>query len=251
MTAFHVIIPARYASTRLPGKLLLDIAGKPMLQHVYDRCLESGAQTVTIATEDANIAAVAEGFGAPVCMTPTDIQTGTDRIAAVLRLRNYAADAIIVNVQGDEPLIPPALIKQVAMDLATHAAAEMATLYTPIETIAELFNPNHVKVVLDTAGYALYFSRAPIPWDRAQFNDVDTATLHTQSYYRHVGLYAYRVQFIQKFVSLPPTPIEQLEALEQLRALWHGARIFVGKASQTPPIDVNTIEDLIMVRQLC
>lgn len=251
MTAFHVIIPARYASTRLPGKLLLDIAGKPMLQHVYERCLQSGAQTVTIATEDVNIAEAATGFGASVCMTPAGILTGTDRIAYVLQEKNYAANAVIVNVQGDEPLIPPALIHQVAEDLVDHSAADIATLYTPIEEVADVLNPNHVKVVLDAAGYALYFSRAPIPWDRARFNEKHPTTLSMPVYYRHIGLYAYRAQFVQQFVKWPPAPLEQLESLEQLRALWHGARIFVGKAVQLPPIDVNTMEDLIMVRQLC
>ncbi|MEW6645663.1 MAG: 3-deoxy-manno-octulosonate cytidylyltransferase [Pseudomonadota bacterium] len=248
--SFRVLIPARYASTRLPGKPLLDIGGKPMLQRVYEQALASGAASVVIATDDARIEAAARGFGAAVCMTAPEHSSGSERLAEAVTTLGYGDDEIVVNLQGDEPLMPPQLLRQVADNLAAHAHAEMATLCTRIHTAAELFDPHAVKVVMDREGMALYFSRAVIPWDRDAFA-ITTAELPAQAlHYRHLGLYAYRVGFLKRYVTLEPCALERMESLEQLRVLWHGAGIHVAEAAVPPAPGVDTPEDLERVRQV-
>ena len=249
---FCVVIPARYASSRLPGKPLLDIAGKPMIQHVYERAVQSGATEVVIATDDERIRQVAADFGAMVCMTAAHHPTGTDRLAEVARLRGYTSQHIIVNLQGDEPLMPPALIRQVAANLQSHPQASAATLCERITSSTELFDPHLVKVVMDRQGYALYFSRAPIPWDRDAFGqEPGTPALPARSeHYRHIGLYAYRAEFLQDYVQWPPCIIEQTESLEQLRILWNGHTLHVAEALENPGIGVDTPDDLVRVQQL-
>lgn len=239
-----MIIPARYASSRLPGKPLLRIAGRPMLQHVYERALQCGARDVIIATDDERIATAAAGFGAPVCMTAADHASGTERLAEVVGQHGWPADSIVVNVQGDEPLIQPALIRQVASDLAGHPDAAVATLAFPLESPALLNDPNVVKLVLDRQGYALYFSRAPIPFVRDPGDDVAAGGL------RHIGLYAYRAGFLGRYRQLEPAPFEQLEKLEQLRVLWHGMKIHVAIAAVMPGTGVDTRDDLQRVERL-
>ena len=227
--SFKIIIPARYASTRLPGKPLLDIAGKPMIQHVYDRARESLASEVIIATDDQRIAQVVTAFGADVCMTRSDHISGTDRLAEVAAQRSFSDTDIIINVQGDEPCLPATLINQVAEDLAQHADADIATLYAKITAEKQVFDPNTVKVVMDGQGYALYFSRA---------------------HYRHIGLYGYRASFLKHYAELSPCILEQEESLEQLRALYHGKKIHLTIAKIDPGHGVDTEQDLIAVRQL-
>jgi 3-deoxy-manno-octulosonate cytidylyltransferase (CMP-KDO synthetase) len=247
---FIVVIPARYGSTRLPGKPLREIAGRPMIEHVYRRARKSGADDVIIATDDERIARAARDFGARVCLTATTHPSGTDRLAEVARLLDMPDDQILVNVQGDEPQMPPALIDQVAADLAAHAAARIATLCEPVASATELFDPNVVKVVRDELGYALYFSRAVIPWDRAAFAVATPALPAGTVHYRHIGLYAYRAGFVRAYVAWPPCALERVEMLEQLRALWHGQRIYVGIARETPGHGVDTAQDLERVEQL-
>ncbi|AYC33416.1 3-deoxy-manno-octulosonate cytidylyltransferase [Pseudomonas cavernae] len=248
--AFTVVIPARYASTRLPGKPLQDIAGKPMVQHVWEQACKSQAQRVVVATDDARIVAACQGFGAEVLLTREDHNSGTDRLAEVAGQLGLAGDAIVVNVQGDEPLIPPALIDQVAANLAAHPEAAIATLAEPIAEAAALFNPNVVKVVTDRNGLALTFSRAPLPWARDAFAVSREQLPAGVPYRRHIGIYAYRAQFLHNFVAWGPCWLEDGECLEQLRALWHGVRIHVADALQAPPAGVDTAEDLERVRRL-
>lgn len=244
---FRVVIPARYESTRLPGKALLALAGKPMIQWVYERAHRSQASEIIIATDDARIQQAAQSFGAPAVMTSTKHASGTDRIAEVADQRKWAAGDIVVNVQGDEPLMPPALIDQVASMLHDAPSAGVATLATPIGSVEDFLNPSVVKVVADTAGRALYFSRAPIPWNR----DGTGAGLDTQRSYegarRHIGIYAYRVSALMKLAALPAAQLETLEKLEQLRALAHGIEICVGDAVELPGLDVNTAADVAQV----
>ena len=244
MHPFNVVIPARYASTRLPGKPLRMIGDKTMLQHVYERAQESGAQEIVIATDDERIHAAATGFGADVCMTASDHTSGTDRIAEVARIKAWPLATIIVNLQGDEPLLPGELVRSVAQDLASAADAGIATLATPIHDIDEVLDPNAVKVVSDEAGYALYFSRAPIPWDRDWSAQQDRKLPDSATWYRHIGLYAYRAGLLADFVTWPPASLEQTESLEQLRALQHGIRIRVTHVMQPPPAGVDTEADL-------
>lgn len=247
---FTVVIPARFASTRLPGKPLLDIAGKPMIQHVYERALESGAERVIIATDEVKIETVAKGFGAQVCMTAAHHGSGTERLSEVVDKLALGADEIVVNLQGDEPLMPPLLLQQVAQNLGDHPLASVATLAEPIRTAAELFDPNVVKVVTDEQGYALYFSRAPIPWNRDAFA-VTTAELPLNTrYLRHIGLYAYRAGFVKEYVSWPACPLEAIESLEQLRVLWRGCKIHLAEAQVATVAGVDTAKDLERVRQL-
>jgi 3-deoxy-manno-octulosonate cytidylyltransferase (CMP-KDO synthetase) len=215
-----------------------------MLQHVYERARQCGASDVVIATDDERIASAAAGFGAPVCMTSVDHASGTERLAEVVEQYGWQADCIIVNVQGDEPLIEPALIRQVASDLSGHEAAVVATLAYPLESIAMLNDPNVVKVVLDREGCALYFSRAPIPFVRDPGDDMAAGGL------RHIGLYAYRAGFLERYRQLEPAPLEQLEKLEQLRVLWHGMKIHVSMAAHLPGPGVDTREDLQRVERL-
>lgn len=245
--SFVVVIPARYASTRLPGKPLADIHGKPMVQHVVEKALQSGADRVIVATDDERVQQALQTTGVEVCMTSQDHQSGTERLAEVCRHYGFAADTIVVNVQGDEPLIPPAIIRQVADNLAA-ATAPMATLSVPIQDAEEAFNPNAVKVVTDKDGYALYFSRASIPWDRDRF--AQSREQIGSHYQRHIGIYAYRAGFIQRYVDWAPSALEQVEALEQLRVLWYGEKIHVAQALEAPPVGVDTQQDLDKVRAL-
>jgi 3-deoxy-manno-octulosonate cytidylyltransferase (CMP-KDO synthetase) len=248
--AFRVVIPARYESTRLPGKALLPIAGKPMIQWVHERASRSGASAVIIATDDERIAQVARSFGATLAMTSATHASGTDRIAEVARAEGWPAADIVVNVQGDEPLMPPPLIDQVAALLREYPSADMATLAAPISNLEHLLDPNVVKVVTDGSHRALYFSRAPIPWNR----DSAPSGLASQASFagarRHIGIYAYRVSALLRLAALAPTPLEIAERLEQLRALEHAFDIRVATTSAPPPSDVNTADDLARVAAL-
>lgn len=247
---FIVVIPARFDSSRLPGKPLLDIAGKPMIQHVYERARESGADQVIIATDDQRVADAASGFGAGVCMTSSEHTSGTERLSEVVGKLALADDAIVVNLQGDEPLMPAALIHQVAQNLAVHQPASVATLAEQIHTAAELFDPHAVKVITDQEGYAIYFSRAPIPWDRDAFSVTTEELPEKALHYRHIGLYAYRAGFIKKYVAWPACDLERMESLEQLRVLWHGHKIHVDVAEQSAVAGVDTAADLERVRNV-
>ncbi|WP_044875093.1 3-deoxy-manno-octulosonate cytidylyltransferase [Pseudomonas sp. LFM046] len=248
--AFTVVIPARYASTRLPGKPLQDIAGKPMIQHVWEQACRSAAQRVVVATDDARIVEACQAFGAEVLLTRVDHNSGTDRLAEVASQLGLPSDAIVVNVQGDEPLIPPAIIDQVAANLAAHPEAGIATLAEPIHDVQALFNPNVVKVAADLNGLALTFSRAPLPWARDAFASSRDQLPADVPYRRHIGIYAYRAGFLHDFVAWGPCWLENTECLEQLRALWHGVRIHVADALEAPPAGVDTPEDLERVRRL-
>lgn len=247
---FTVVIPARFASSRLPGKPLADIVGKPMVQHVYERALASDARRVIIATDDERIMKVAEGFGARVCMTLPGHPSGTDRLQEVARIYGMADDDIIVNVQGDEPLIPPSVINQVARNLKASFGAGAATLSNPLTDVEQVFDPNVVKVVADASGYALYFSRAPIPWARDDFTGGERKMPDEVCFQRHIGIYAYRVALLNHYVNWGVSPIERMESLEQLRLMWNGHRIHVAEAVETPPLGVDTEQDLLAVRAL-
>lgn len=247
---FTALIPARWASTRLPGKPLADICGKPMVVRVAERAVASGAARVVVATDDRRIVDAVAAHGIAVVLTRADHPTGTDRLAEAAQQLELAPEEIVVNVQGDEPLLEPSLIKGVAEELRAHADASMATACHVIEDPAEAFNPNVVKVVLDHAGYALYFSRATIPWARDAFAKDREKVPRGLPLYRHYGLYAYRVGFLRHYPSLAPAQIERFEALEQLRALWHGYRIAVRVTVGTPAPGVDTQEDLERVRAL-
>ena len=248
MNSFRVVIPARFASQRLPGKPLLDIAGKPMIQHVYERACESGAQDVVVATDDVRIQDAVKGFSGQVCMTSAEHASGTDRIAEVAHTLGWPADTVVVNLQGDEPLMPPELLAQVAQALIAHGNADMATLAVPLAQPDQLFDPNVVKVVVDCDGYALYFSRATIPWKRDVFEPGMAArAAWLDGVHRHLGIYAYRAEFLAGYAALPVSPIERMESLEQLRVLWNGGRIAVDVSTHTPPAGVDTAEDLARV----
>lgn len=246
---FKIVIPARYASTRLPGKPLLDIAGKPMIQHVYERAKESLAREVIIATDDERIEQAAKAFGADVCITRADHPSGTDRLAEVAHIKNFADNDIIINVQGDEPCLPASLINQVAKDLQQHQDADISTLFSQIKQEKQVFDPNVVKVVMDDQGYALYFSRAPIPWMRDHF-DQQSALPPALPHYRHIGLYGYRAKFLMDYTKLSSCTLEREESLEQLRALYHGKKIHLTIAQIEPGHGIDTEEDLLEVRKL-
>lgn len=246
---FTVIIPARYASTRLPRKPLLDIAGKPMIQHVWEKAQQAGAKRVIVATDHPEIEAVVKGFGGEVCLTSDKHNSGTERLAEVIEKMQIADNEIIVNIQGDEPLIPPVIVAQVAQNLDQHQV-NMATLAVKLTTKEELFNPNVVKAVTDHNGMALYFSRATIPFGRDYFADCNDDFVAQQNYLRHIGIYAYRAGFVKQYVAWQPTALEQLESLEQLRALWYGEKIHLDLAKQAPQVGVDTAEDLERVRQI-
>ncbi|QLB17760.1 3-deoxy-manno-octulosonate cytidylyltransferase [Mannheimia varigena] len=246
---FTVIIPARYASSRLPRKPLLDIAGKPMIQHVWEKAQQAGASRVIIATDHPEIEATAKAFGAEVCMTSDKHNSGTERLAEVIDKMQIADNDIIVNIQGDEPLVPPVIVEQVARNLDAYQV-NMATLGVKLETREELFNPNAVKAVADKNGMALYFSRASIPFARDSFPDCDDAFVASQNYLRHIGIYAYRAGFVKQYVAWQPTALEQLESLEQLRALWYGEKIYIELAKEAPQVGVDTPEDLERVRAI-
>lgn len=247
---FKVVIPARYASTRLPGKPLVDIAGKPMVVHVVERALVSGAEEVIVATDHEEILNVVKSRGYEAVMTRIDHVSGTDRIAEVAGLYSWSDDTIVVNVQGDEPLITPSLIYGVAQNLSEHPEAAIATACHPIHDLESVFNPNVVKVVMDKSGYAMYFSRAPIPYARDAYGGQRKAgeLASNINVYRHVGIYAYRSGFLRDYSRLEVSPIEQVESLEQLRAMWHGYRIGVAVTPDAPAAGVDTEEDLRRVR---
>ncbi|HXF67179.1 MAG TPA: 3-deoxy-manno-octulosonate cytidylyltransferase [Burkholderiales bacterium] len=247
---FSVIIPARYASSRLPGKPLADIGGKPMVVRVAERAAASGAAEVLVATDHPRILRAVREHGFAAQMTRGDHASGTDRVAEVAARRRYPAGHIIVNVQGDEPLIEPALIRRVATTLARRREAQIASACHPIRSAAELADPNVVKVVLDGAGRALYFSRAAIPWARDAFARGVKRVPAGLPAYRHLGLYAYRAGFLRAFARLAPAAIERFEALEQLRALAHGYRIALCITRRAPHPGVDTPEDLARVRRL-
>lgn len=245
--SFIVVIPSRYQSTRLPAKPLANILGKTMIERVALQALKSGAKQVIVATDDQRIVdALKHVKNIEVCMTAKDHQSGTDRLAEVCRQYKFAEDEIIVNVQGDEPLIPPAVITQVATNLHNNPSASVATLSAPIEDFSDVFNINAVKVVADKNNMAMYFSRATIPWDRDGFTEQNKAaqTIDTHSLQRHIGIYAYRVGFLAQYAQLSVSPLELMEKLEQLRVLWHGFAIHVQEACEIPPAGIDTSEDL-------
>jgi len=241
----HVIIPARFSSTRLPGKPLADIAGKPMIVRVAEQAVESGARKVVVATDDTRIQDAVTAHGVEVIMTRTDHPSGTDRLAEAIEKLGLDEDAIVVNLQGDEPLMPPRLIRAVADLLAARPAAVMATACHVITSLDDFQNPNVVKVVTDHEGFALYFSRAPIPWPRDTMNNTASGPIKA---FRHIGLYAYRAGFVARYAGWPSCPLETTESLEQLRVLWHGEKIAVVEAEQAPVAGVDTPEDLERVR---
>ncbi|MFZ7164217.1 3-deoxy-manno-octulosonate cytidylyltransferase [Avibacterium avium] len=253
MAKFTVIIPARFASSRLPGKPLADIAGKPMIAHVWQRAKQSGANRVVVATDNNAVADAVRSFGGEVCMTSASHNSGTERLAEVVEKLALPDDEIVVNIQGDEPLIPPVIVQQVADNLANNGV-KMATLAVPLNEAEELFNPNVVKVVADQSGNVLYFSRAPIPWNRDQFaglSDEQKTQLVLQSQYlRHIGIYAYRAGFIKQYVQWQPSALENIESLEQLRVLWYGEKIHIDLAKEVPAVGVDTPEDLEKVRAI-
>jgi 3-deoxy-manno-octulosonate cytidylyltransferase (CMP-KDO synthetase) len=246
---FRIVIPARYASVRLPGKALCEVAGRPLLAHVHDRAMESGADEVVIATDDARIERAASAFGARVMTTSASHASGTERIAEVASRLGWPGDTLVVNLQGDEPLVPGAAIRQVAELLEAAPQAALATLCAPIATLEEFLDPNVVKVVTDSGGRALCFSRAPLPWPRDEVDGSGRprAWAHAR---RHIGLYAYRVAALVRLAALAECPPERIERLEQLRALWHGLEIRVAPAVEIPAPGVDTAQDLGRVRGL-
>ena len=247
---FKVVVPARYASTRLPAKPLLDLGGKPMVARVAERAVLSGAEEIWVATDNAAVFAASEQYGLSVLMTRADHPTGTDRLAEVVELRAWDDDVIVVNVQGDEPLIDPQLIAQTARQLA-ESGADIATVAHPIDNTADFFNPNIVKVVCKANGDAMYFSRAPIPYARDHFaRDGGKENLPSGlPALRHIGLYAYRARFLKAYARLAPSAVEGFEALEQLRALWHGYRISVVVSDHLPMPGVDTPEDAARMQE--
>ncbi|MCB1942517.1 MAG: 3-deoxy-manno-octulosonate cytidylyltransferase [Candidatus Accumulibacter sp.] len=250
MSPFKLVIPARYGSTRLPGKPLLDLGGKPMVVRVAERAMLSGADEVLVATDHPEVLAAAERHGLRAMLTRADHASGTDRLGEVVAAAGWSDETIVVNVQGDEPLVDPALIAQTAAQLE-HSGAEIATVAHPLVEAADFFNPNIVKLVCGASGDALYFSRAPIPYARDHFaREGGGETLPAKMpAYRHVGLYAYRARFLRIYSALAPSPLESLEALEQLRALWHGFRISVAISDHLPAAGVDTPEDARRVQQ--
>lgn len=249
MSDFKIVVPARFASTRLPGKPLADIAGKPMVVRVAEAAAQAGASEVLVATDDRRVADAVTQHGIAVAMTRPDHPSGTDRIAEVAVQRGWGDEVIVVNVQGDEPLLDPRLVVAVAAELAADADAAIATASHPIHDPAEFFNPNAVKVVTDIRGRALYFSRAPIPWARDAFAASRESLPPGLLPQRHIGLYAYRTGFLHRYQALAPAPCEQWESLEQLRALWHGFPIRVMSCREAPAAGVDTPEDLERVRR--
>jgi 3-deoxy-manno-octulosonate cytidylyltransferase (CMP-KDO synthetase) len=247
---FKVVIPARYASTRLPGKPLLNIAGKPMIAHVCARAQQAGAEEVVVATDDGRIFQTVTDLGIRAVMTRPDHQSGTERIAEAVEHCGWAGHEIIVNLQGDEPLIPPETIQELAAALDGRQHAGIATLAAKIVDFEEIFNPNAVKVVLNQAGYALYFSRAPIPWDRDGFAQQSKQVSEKMTYYRHIGMYAYTVDFLKRYCLWEASVLETVESLEQLRILWQGEAIRVKVVEKTPAAGVDTAEDLQRVEKL-
>jgi 3-deoxy-manno-octulosonate cytidylyltransferase (CMP-KDO synthetase) len=249
MAGFVVVIPARLASTRLPNKPLADLGGKPMVVRVAEQALKSAASRVVVATDHEDILAACRQHGIDAVLTRADHPSGTDRLAETVELLGLAPATVVVNVQGDEPLIDPLLIDRLA-GLLADGDAPMATLVHAIHSAADFFNPNVVKVVLDDSGYASYFSRAPIPFARDAFAQTRDELPAGLPAWRHIGMYAYRAGFLATYSALAPSPTEQFEALEQLRVLWHGHRIAVATLNEAPPAGVDTPEDLARVRAL-
>lgn len=247
--SFYVVIPARYASTRLAGKPLISFVGKPMIQYVVLAAQKSGAEKVIVATDDQRIFEAVKAFGGEACMTRADHESGTDRLHEVASHYGWDDDQIIVNVQGDEPLIPPSVIDQVAHNLAQAKTASAATLCWPIDTAEQMFDPNAVKVISDNSGLALYFSRAPIAWHRDSFA-TETPDMSAAGAMRHIGIYAYRVGLLHQFIQWPMAQLEQIEKLEQLRILANGERIHVQQACEQVPAGVDTQDDADRVVQL-
>lgn len=246
----HVVIPARYASSRLPGKVLEDVCGKPLVQWTWENACRSGANQVVIATESEAVKAACEAFGAEVCMTSPEHASGTERLGEVIDRFGWAEDDIVVNVQADEPMLPPILIQQVAKGLAETPGTPMATLCEPFAQITDVFDPHMVKVVRDQTGHAITFSRAPVPWDRDAFVNGEILGGTLTHYRRHIGIYAYRAGFLQQYLAWPESPLEQVEKLEQLRVLYHGEKILVLDALEDAGIGVDTQEDLEQVRKV-
>ena len=240
--SFTVVIPARFGSSRFPGKPLALIDGKPMIQHVVERAKEAGADNIIVATDDERIQNVVAGF-AQVCMTSVNHQSGTERIAEVVEKEGIESSTIVVNVQGDEPFIPAENIRQVAVNLANAPQCQMATLSTPIERVEDVFNPNIVKVLVNEKGESIYFSRSPIPFER-DFMMANPQSANTQLYNRHIGIYAYRADYVKQYVAYAPSSLEQIESLEQLRAIWYGDKIHCEVAIAPPPVGIDTPEDL-------
>jgi 3-deoxy-manno-octulosonate cytidylyltransferase (CMP-KDO synthetase) len=243
---YHVVIPARFSASRLPGKPLLTIGGRPLIQWVWQCAQASGAASVTIATDDDRILQSARGFGADVAITSPQHASGTDRIAEVVRAKGFAPEDIVVNLQGDEPMMPATAVSAVAQALGARPEIDIATAVAPIRSLAEFLDPNCVKALRAHDGRALYFSRAPVPWPRD--NAVGGTPSRFEGAWRHIGIYGYRVRSLLRFAAWPPTPLEQLEKLEQLRALEHGMQIYLVELSETPPAGVDTPEDLERVR---
>lgn len=247
--SFKVVIPARFASSRLPGKVLADVHGRPLVQWTWENACRSGAEAVVIATDSDQVRAVCEAFGAQVCMTADTHDSGTERLAEAVVQLGWSEDTIVVNVQADEPLLPPQLVEQVAAGLAADPEVPMATLCEPFESITQVLDPNMVKVVRDCRNHAITFSRAPLPWDReAGFERGEAIGAHLTAYRRHIGLYAYRAGFLPRYVAWPPCELERLEKLEQLRVLYHGEKILVLDALMDAGIGVDTPADLDAVR---
>lgn len=253
MVPYSIIIPARFASTRLPGKILADINGKPMIQHVYERCQLSQAKEIVVATDDDRIFFAVNEFGGKALMTSASHQSGTDRLQEVSEKMGLAWDDVVVNVQGDEPLIPPKVIDQVAENLSGDENVNVATLCEKMSELEHFLDPNMVKVVFDQNNHALYFSRAPIPWPRDNFESLESAgnsKPESIDAYRHIGIYAYRVTLLNKFVQWPMAPLEAIEKLEQLRVMWNGQAIHVAEANEAVPAGVDTQEDLDRIKNL-
>lgn len=248
-TPFKVVIPARYASTRLPGKPLLPIAGKAMILHVCARAMQAEPEELVVATDDQRIYDTVTAHGFEAILTGSEHQSGTERIAEVARALEWDSRSLVVNVQGDEPLLPPEYIKQAAQALAAHSHTGIATLAARIGSAEEIFNPHAVKVVCNKDGYALYFSRAPIPWDREYFQQQPPRFNTEVCYLRHIGLYAYTVDFLHRYVQWAASPLESVEALEQLRILWHGEPILVKIVAAAPEAGVDTEADLLRVEK--
>jgi len=245
--SFTVVIPARYGSTRFPGKPLKDLNGKPIIQRVYasaEAAVSEINDSIIVATDDERIVSVVTKFGGDVCLTANTHESGTQRIAEVIESRNIPADTIIVNLQGDEPFMPAACIKQVAELLADNPAAVMATLSTPLVSQDEVFDTNVVKVVTNKTGEAMYFSRATIPWYRGDYEEKKLTPEHLKNTHRHIGIYAYRASFVQQYIDYPPSPLEDIEMLEQLRVLWYGHKIVVATANEIPGPGIDTPTDL-------
>ena len=247
-----LVIPARYASTRLPGKPLRELARKPMIQHVFERAVDAaksvGFDSIVIATDDARIQSCCEEFGAKVCMTSAKHETGSDRLAEVVNTYGWDDDTVVVNLQGDEPLTPISSLQQVTTNILNNPDASIATLATPLESDNEYNDPNVVQVVINKKGMALYFSRAPIPFQRDSQND-DAVNISDFAL-RHIGIYAYRAKYLKQFANMEVCPLEQLEKLEQLRAMWHGAKIHVAVADEVPGHGVDTEADLKAVEKI-